>query len=346
MNLDPLIRPHRLGPALVAATGDEAWYEFSASLIAGGKSNLTFELVSASGSLILRRPPTGDLLPRAHDMVREARVQRGLAETQVPVPRVVLAESEPHTLTVPFFVMDKINGIVPRIEALQPWAPTPANRAAAVDALVDTLAELHKVDPDSVGLGDYGRPEGFVPRQVRTWTRQWESSRTREVPAMDELANRLSRHAWQDPQHAGIVHGDYRLDNCIFATDDPGRVLAVLDWELSTLGHPLADVGMLLFYWIQPGEPTPVLTPSLTVEPGFPDRAYVAERYATASGNDLSDLPAYVAFAHFKFSGIAQGIAARVAAGQMAGQDFGNLDAEVERIAETGLNILTGPANF
>lgn len=341
MDLDLLINPQALGPHLVAATGDHAWSEFSAVLIAGGKSNLTFELTSAAGSLILRRPPTGELLPRAHDMAREARVQRALARTNVPVPRIVLVESEPGTLDVPFYVMGKIEGVVPREEALGLWAPTPRERRESVDALVDTLALLHRVDPDAVGLSDYGRREGFVPRQVRTWTRQWESAKTHDVGAMEELARRLADHAWREPSHSGIVHGDYRMDNCIFAADEPSTILAVLDWELSTLGDPLADLGMLLFYWVEAGEPTPTLTPALTAEPGFPDRAYVADRYGRASGADLDDLPAYLAYAHFKSAGIAQGIAARVAAGQMAGQDFGNLDAEVERIAETGLAILT-----
>jgi aminoglycoside phosphotransferase (APT) family kinase protein len=158
--------------------------------------------------------------------------------------------------------------------------------------------------------------------------------------AFDQLARRLASHEWDDPDRAVIVHGDYRLDNCIFRSDDPGRLTAVLDWELSTLGDPLADLGLALLYWVEAGEPVPLITPALTAEAGFPGREHLVNRYAAATGADLSHIDAYTALAHFKFAAIAQGVAARVAAGQMAGQDFGDLDAEVERIAEAGLAVL------
>lgn len=335
-----LTRPQRLGRALARVTGDDRWLRHDVRLIAGGKSNLTFELSCGAGSLILRRPPTGPLLPRAHDMGREARVQRALAGTAVPVPRIVLEEHEPGLLDVPFYVMEKVPGIVLRDEMPSGYAEGPDARLALTDALVDGLVALHAVEPRHVGLADYGRPDGFAARQVRTWARQWRASKTHDVAVVDELARQLEEHVWAEPAQPAIVHGDYRLDNCIVDAADPNRLMAVLDWELSTLGDPLADLGMLLFYWAQPGEPAPVLTPALTAQPGFPARAYLIARYAAASGADLSDLNAYVAFAHLKFAGIAQGIAARVAGGQMAGQDFGDLDAEVERIARAGLAVL------
>jgi aminoglycoside phosphotransferase (APT) family kinase protein len=273
-------------------------------------------------------------------MAREARIQRALAPTPVPVPRILLLEHEALTLDVPFYVMEKVPGLVLRDELPKGYAGAPADKEALAGVLVDTLAALHEVDPATVGLSDYGRQD-FVLRQVRTWTRQWEASKSREVVAMDELSARLSRHRWTQPPRVSVVHGDYRIDNCLFDACDPGRLRAVLDWELSTLGDPLTDLGMLLYYWCHPGEPAPALTPALTATPGFPERHRVAELYANASGRDLSDLQSYVALAHFKFAAIAQGVAARVEAGQMAGQDFGNLDAEVQRIAEAGLRALT-----
>jgi aminoglycoside phosphotransferase (APT) family kinase protein len=327
-----------VGSAVAAATGDGRWQVCEASLIAGGKSNLTFRLSSAAGTLILRRPPTGELLPSAHDMSREVRVQRALVDSAVPVPHVVLYDGG-DLLGVPFYVMAEVAGRVIRDELPAGYADTDEDRVAMADALVDVLADLHAIEPEAVGLADFGRPEGFLERQLRRWTGQWQSTMTEPVPAMDELAGRLARRIPESRGRA-IVHGDYRLDNCLLGAEDPSRIEAVLDWELSTLGDPLADLGILLFYWVEPGAPRPVLTPAVTQEPGFPGRRHLAERYAARTGIDLDDLVYYEAFAHFKFAAVAQGIAARVAAGAMAGQHFGELDGEVLRIAEAGLALL------
>lgn len=338
VDLHELARPDLLGPSIAVVTGDERWRQCEASLITGGKSNLTFELRSEAGELILRRPPSGSLLPSAHDMGREARVQRALQGTPVPVPRVVLHDGG-HLLGVPCYVMTKVPGHVIRDELPAGYAAGMADRTALADALVDVLVDLHTIDPADVGLTAYGRPDGFLERQLRRWSRQWESTMTVTVPAMDELAAQLGR---QLPAHhrRSIVHGDYRLDNCLMDTTDPARVAAVLDWELSTLGDPLTDLGMLLFYWVEQGAPRPVLTPSVTQLDGFPRRGHLAERYARGTGVALEELAFYEGLAHFKFAAIAQGIAARVAAGAMAGQDFGDLDDEVRRIAEMGLTCL------
>jgi len=336
VSIGDLVRLDRLGPALAQTTGDGRWLSLDATLITGGKSNLTFEVTSEAGTVILRRPPSGQLLPSAHDMGREARIQQALAGTSVPVPRVVLLEASGDLLGVPFYVMDKVPGHVIRAEMPAGYAETPAEKLALADALVDVLADLHTVDPEAIGLGDYGRPHGYLERQIRRWNGQWEKTKTHEVKAFDELGSRLARLLPESPRES-IVHGDYRLDNCLMALADPSRVTAVLDWELSTLGDPLTDLGMLLFYWREPGEDEPVLTPAVTRSPGFPRRAHLAERYAQRTGAQLDDIAFYEAFAHFKFAVIAQGIAARVAAGAMAGQDFGNLDQEVLKIAEEGL---------
>ncbi|WP_328418510.1 phosphotransferase family protein [Micromonospora sp. NBC_00389] len=335
IDLNALVHMDRLAPALAQATGQDAWHHATATLIAGGKSNLTFELASPVGALILRRPPTGDLLPSAHDMAREAQVQAALKESSVPVPQVVLRD-DGDLLGVPCYVMNKVAGHVIRERMPAHYADSADQKAAIADALVDVLVALHQLDPEQVGLRDYGRPRGFLERQLRRWSGQWEVSRTHEVPAVTELARRLQHRLPTTPRTA-IVHGDYRLDNCVMNLDDPGRVEAVLDWELSTLGDPLTDLGMLLFYWGDPGDPAPLLTPAVTRTAGFPPRSRLAQRYGDATGVALDDLAFYEAFAHLKFAVIAQGIASRVAAGAMAGQDFGNLDDEVLRIAETGL---------
>jgi aminoglycoside phosphotransferase (APT) family kinase protein len=334
-----LIRPELVGPVLARALADSSWEHFDAELVAGGKSNLTFVLTSQAGTVVLRRPPSGPLLPRAHDMAREARIQRALAATSVPVPAILLEESTGELIGVPFYVMERVAGYVIRNALPAGYADSPGDRRQIADVLVDTLADLHAVDPAEVGLSDLGRPDGYAERQVRRWSDQWERSKFRDVAAVDELARRLRADPPAGPGGA-IVHGDFRLDNCMMAPKMPPSVAAVLDWELATLGDPLADLGLTLFYWREQGEPVPVLTPAPSMLPGFPPRSYLAERYAARTGADLGDLTAYIALAHFKSAAIAQGIAARVRAGAMAGQDFGDLNAEIERIAAEGLDLL------
>ena len=334
-----LTRLDLVGPALARALGDPGWQRLEASLVSGGKSNLTFELTSDAGEAVLRRPPDGPLLPRAHDMAREAQVQRALTATAVPVP-AILFEDAGELIGVPFYVMEKVDGYVIRDTLPAGFAESPQDRRAIADVLVDTLADLHAVDPAEVGLSGFGRPSGLGKRQVRRWGEQWERSKSRDVPAVDELARRLRANPPAGPGGA-IVHGDFRIDNCLLASQMPPAVAAVLDWELATLGEPLADLGLLLFYWRQAGEAKPVLTPAPSMLPGFPPRSYLAERYAKRTGADLAELPAWVALAHFKTAAIAQGIAARVQAGSMAGQEFGDISGEVDRIAADGLALLT-----
>jgi len=335
-----LTRLDLVGPALARALGDPGWQRLEASLVSGGKSNLTFILSSDAGEAVLRRPPDGPLLPRAHDMGREARVQRALAGTAVPVAKI-LFEDAGDLIGVPFYVMEKVDGYVIRGVPPAGWADSARDRHAVGDVLVDTLADLHAVDPDEIGLAGYGRPSGLGERQVRRWSDQWERSKSRDIPAVDELGRRLRADPPTGPGGA-IVHGDYRIDNCILGKQMPPTVEAVLDWELSTLGEPLADLGMTMFYWREPTDRRPALTPAPTMEPGYPSRTYLAERYAKRTGADLSELPSWIALAHFKSAVIAQGIARRVQAGSMAGQDFGDIGGEVERIAAGGLALLTG----
>lgn len=333
-----LVRPDLLGPALAGATGNDAWLRVEARLITGGKSNLTFELSSAAGQLILRRPPTGSLLPRAHDMGREARIQHALQWTDVPVATVIL-EDDGALLGVPFYVMERVEGHVIR-DALPPaYASSTADRHALAYSLIDVLASLHRIDPAEVGLKEYGRHTGYLERQIARWSSQWQLSQTRSVPAIDALAARL-RQTMPATSHLGVVHGDYRLDNCVMDSRDPGRLRAVLDWELSTLGDPLSDLGSMMLFWREPGEAHTSLTPGVSDQQGFPSRTDLAARYAALTGFDLADLAFYEALAHFKFAVIVQGVAARAAAGAMGGQTFGDLDAEVNALAANGLRLL------
>jgi aminoglycoside phosphotransferase (APT) family kinase protein len=332
-----LIRPDVLGPLLCRITEDDRWRDVRAELIAGGKSNLTYRLLSSAGELILRRPPSGSILPTAHDMKREVRIQRALADTAVPVPAVILSD-DGALLGVPFYVMAKVPGLVIRDMMPEGFASTYPEREALGYALADCLAALHTVDPTEVGLGDFGRPDGFTERQVRRWLKQWEASADAPVPAVAALASRLLASIPPSPA-ATIAHGDYRSDNCVIDDRDPGRVAAVLDWELSTLGDPLTDLGLLLFYWEAGRRVAPTLVPGVVGLPGFPSGSGIARRWAERTGFSLDDLDWYVAFAHLKFAVIVQGIKARVTAGVMAGQDFGDLLAAVADTAEAGLAL-------
>jgi aminoglycoside phosphotransferase (APT) family kinase protein len=288
--------------------------------IAGGRSNLTYRVTDAAGaSYVLRRPPLHGVLPSAHDMSREHRVISALSATPVPVPATFGLCQDPAVTGAPFYVMAYVDGVVPRDEPTVAASLDEPARAAAADSLVDALVALHRVDPDQVGLGQLGRRDGYLERQLTRWMRQLEQSRTRPLPALDEVHRRLSAAVPAQVGPARIVHGDFRLDNLVLSPS--GRVLAVLDWELCTLGDPLADVGLLLVYWAEPGDQTLPLGTAPTVMPGFPTRAALAEAYATRSGRDLSQIGYYLAFAYWKLAVILEGVVARHATGAYGGGD-------------------------
>src|ERR1700750_1824123 len=335
-----LTRLDLVGPAFARALGNAGWKRLEASLVSGGKSNLTFVLSSDAGEAVLRRPPDGPLLPRAHDMGREARVQRALAGSPVPVAPI-LFEDGGDLIGVPFYVMEKVDGYVIRGALPAGWAESAGERCAVADVLIDTLADLHAIDPDAIGLSGYGRPSGLGERQVGRGGGHGGRAKSREVPAVDELARLLRAEPPRGPGGA-IVHGDFRIDNTLLGKQMAPTVRAVLDWEVSPLGEPLADLGLFLFYWREPTDARPALTPAPTMQPGFPARGYPAGRYAPGRGADLSSLSRWVALAHFKSAVIAQGIAARVEAGSMAGQEFGDIGAGVHRIAAEGGALVKG----
>jgi aminoglycoside phosphotransferase (APT) family kinase protein len=331
--------PAVVGPYLATVFRDPTWRSVTVDLIAAGMSNLTYVVTPESGSdddaVILRRPPTGALLATAHDMGREHRVITALGPTDVPVPRTLHLCTDPSVLGAPFYVMERVVGVHVVREFPPGYADRPEQRRAVGQGLIDVLADLHTVDPVAVGLADFGRPEGFTARQVRRWTTQWEATRDRDRPGLDALAARLAETV-PPTQRSGVVHGDYRLDNCLLDPQAPGRIRAVLDWEMSTLGDPLTDIGMLFVYWPEAGEERPSTLSPVTTLPGFPTRREIAERYARRTGADLAHLNWYVGFAFFKFAAIIAGILARSAAGAMAGKDTSGYAERIDPCVELG----------
>jgi aminoglycoside phosphotransferase (APT) family kinase protein len=322
-------------PEGVDRGGVEAWFgehvpgvrlPLSFERISGGHSNLTYGVRdSGSGRWALRRPPLGKRLGSAHDMGREHRVVSALAPTSVPVaPIVGLCEDE-SVNGAPFYVMEFVEGPILRGLAEADAFPDEADRKAIGERVIDTLVEIHAVDPDPAGLGELGRKEDYVARQLRRWQGQWEKSKTRELPAIDAVHERLAaRIPEQGP--ATIVHGDYRLDNMILTPT--GEVAAVVDWELCTLGDPLADVGLLMVYWPEAGEELVALGQPATLAPGFPKREQLKARYAERSGRDLSQLDFFIALGYWKLAIILEGVYARYAAG-----GYGKVDPGIEAFA-------------
>ncbi|MDP9239556.1 MAG: phosphotransferase family protein [Actinomycetota bacterium] len=337
--------PDVVGPYLSAALGDTRWAECSVELISGGKSNLTYLVDSQAGRIVLRRPPLGAVLPTAHDMAREHTIIAALAGSDVPVPEALHLCTDLAVLGAPFHVMSHVDGPVVRTAFPPGYADRPEQRRAIGEELIDVLARLHAVDVDAAGLADFGRPAGFLARQMRRWVGQWEASRMAESPALDALAASLVDAVPESPA-ATIVHGDYRLDNTVLDPDTPGRIAAVLDWEMATVGDPLADLGLLLVYWQAPVDPANPLVAQtgggLTALPGFPDRAQLCARYAQHTGRDLSALPWYVAFGCFKLAVVVAGIAARHRAGAMIGDGFEGIGNALEPLVLRGQAELAG----
>ncbi|MGH6654358.1 MAG: phosphotransferase family protein [Actinocrinis sp.] len=333
----------RLGEYLAAHEPGFADGPLRAELIAGGKSNLTYTVTGRRGgepaAWVLRRPPLGHVLATAHDMAREFRVLSALAPTGVPVPRVYALCQDADVIGAPFYLMERVEGTVYR-NTTQAAELSPQRARAMSWALMDVLADLHAVDPGEVGLADFGRPEGFLDRQVARWGKQLAASRSREVPGIDALHGALG-DAVPQSQRAAIVHGDYRLDNAI--VDGADRIAAVLDWEMATLGDPLADLGLMCVYWTQLEEiGSDALSSAVSRAAGFPGRDELVERYARRSGLDVSALPWYVAFGYFKLAVIAEGIYFRFLSGQTVGSGFEGMGDLVPALVRRGLDTMAG----
>lgn len=294
--------------------------ELTARLVAGGRSNPTYALGDGEREWILRRPPHGLVLPTAHDMGREYRVLTALADTAVPVPATVGICRDADVIGAPFYVMERLDGVTLRTREDTAELSVPQRRALS-EAMVTTLAALHDVDPVAVGLGDWGRPDGYLRRQLDRWHRQWEASATRDRPEVTDLLQRLGA-AVPDSSPAGIVHGDFKIDNMMVDRADPTRILGVLDWEMSTRGDPLADLGILASFWDQQGEDFNPISAGATALPGFAARDEVVARYAELRGVDVASITWYMVFADVKIAVILEGINARHRQGQTVGEGF------------------------
>lgn len=324
----------KLAPWLIAAIPG-AGTDLSATLLAGGKSNLTYAITDGAATWVVRRPPLGHVLATAHDMAREYRVMAALQDTDVPVPRTYAMCPDPDVLGAEFYIMERCSGTpYRRADELEPLG---GERTRAIsERLVDSLAALHAVDPGSVGLTDFGRVEGFLARQVRLWKKQLDASHTRDRPAADTLYALLEKNIPTESA-AGIVHGDFRLDNVLVDGDD--HVTAVLDWEMATLGDPLTDLALMLTYHRlgeSTGESSDVVS-NVSTASGFLSEREVIERYSQGSSRDLSGFGFYLGLAAFKLVAILEGIHYRYLNGQTVGPGFDRIGEAIDPLLDAGL---------
>ena len=313
---------------------------FTYTHIAGGHSNLTFRVDDAAGnSFVLRRPPLGHRLASAHDMGREHRIIAGLAGTAVPVAPALGFCDDTSVNDLPFYVMRFVDGHVIRDKQSAETILGPAGCRRASESIVDTMAAIHAVDLRAAGLDDLGRHDGYIARQLKRWHGNILEQRTRDLPMVDQVHDELVRRI---PEQGGatLVHGDYRLDNCM--VDASGDVIAVLDWEICTLGDPMADLGLLMVYWTGPNDEASAWSSPVCTAEGFMDRAELAQRYARVSGRDISRLDFYVAFAYWKLACIIEGVYARYLGGALGQKDPAELepfrvqvDGAAKRAADT-----------
>lgn len=297
---------------------------FTFDVIAGGHSNLTFCVTDTHGRrMVLRRPPLSHALASAHDMKREHRIISALRGSAIPVAPVLGICDDPTVNGAPFYMMEFVDGHIVRDEQSAEYLKTPESRKHAGESLIDTMAAIHAVNIDRVGLKDLARHEGYIERQLKRWYGQWNSQKPRDLDTIDKVHDELlKRIPAQGP--ATIVHGDYRLDNCII--DDSGNIVAVLDWEICTLGDPLADLGLLMVYWTGPSDDVVVSAYQATKAPGFLSRQDLARRYAEISSRDIGQLDFYIAFALWKYACIIEGVYARYLGGALGERNASDLE--------------------
>ncbi|MGO8951379.1 MAG: phosphotransferase family protein [Ktedonobacterales bacterium] len=316
--------------------------------IRGGHSNETFFVTRGHEQWVLRRPPRGPLLPTAHDVAREYRVLQALKETNVPVPQPVLLCQDSSVIGAPFYLMHRVEGLVIREKLPTAFQQDITVRNGLGLELIDRLADLHAVNWQQIGLEDFGKPTGYLERQLRRWSGQLEASRTRPTPDLDSVTIWLQAHV-PESGPATIVHGDYRLDNAIYAAEPPAHILAILDWEMATIGDPLADLGYLLSFWHEPQDPEPELEESswtVTSMPGFCTRSQLVARYAQRTGRRMEHVPFYVALAIWKLAILLEGSYARHLAGTTDDPFFAQLGEGVPALAHRALAVCRGELRF
>ena len=326
--LEPLIE-------FLGAAGLEAPADLSATPIGDGHSNVTFEL---STGVVLRRPPRGPLPPSAHDVLREARLLSALAPTAVRSPEVLAVCDDPGVIGVPFYVMERIEGEV-ITDSVPDALDAPEQHSQIADELIDALVELHATDWVGAGLEGFGKPTGYLERQLRRFNGLWEHNRTRELPQVEQVGGWLASRIPESPP-ATIVHGDYRLGNTMFATGAPARLIAIFDWEMATIGDPLADVGYMLMQWTEPGDVLGKFNlNNVTLRPGFPTRAELTARYEERSGRSVQALDWYVTLALWKAVVFMEGNYKRALAGSTDDPYLQSFDEGVLEIADRAVAV-------
>jgi aminoglycoside phosphotransferase (APT) family kinase protein len=307
----------------------------------GGHSNLTYLLRFGGHEFVMRRPPFGPLALKAHDMAREYRIIKAVHTFFPLAPRPFVLCEDKTIIGSTFYIMERRHGLVVRFDEPPQLANRPAERRRVSEAMVAALAALHNVDISAPNLSALGKPAGFVERQVSGWTERWKRSQTSVLPEMDMLASWLTAHLPTDPARAALVHGDFKLDNVMLDKDDPGRIVAVFDWEMSAIGDPLIDLGILLCYWVHTAKVAQrdALT-SVTNRPGWFTREEILERYGAATGFDLTNVTFYEVFAVFKLTVVLQQIFFRYHQGQTDDPRFATLDERVGWLARIGATLL------
>jgi aminoglycoside phosphotransferase (APT) family kinase protein len=310
-----------------------------AERIGEGRSNATFVLEREGARVVLRRPPRPPLPPSAHDVLREARVQSALARAGARVPRIVAVCDDDSVLGMPFYLMEPLVGVV-LADALPPALDAPSERRRIGEEVVDALAEIHAVDWRAAGLEGFGKPTGYLERQLRRWSGLWEVNATRELPLVAEVGALLAAGI-PESGPATVVHGDFRLGNVMLAPDHPARVLAVLDWELSTIGDPLADLGYLVATWTDATSPrSPLELSPVTAEPGFPTREELVELYARRTGRAIAAPAWYQALALWKAAVFSEALWGRYLRGERDDPWSASLDVGVPRLLESARSLL------